>query len=345
VAQPTLEDVARLAGVSRALASLAIRESPKVSDRSRRDVLDAAERLGYRPNLMARNLASRRNMTIGVLLNDLNNPFFADVAEGILEASDPSDYRVFFSTGRRRPGLEAQVVEAFLELRVEGIILVSPHVTIGPIEAAARDVPLVVVCRTLRSKLVDTVNNHEYEGAWLAVNHLVSLGHEKIVHIDGGRGAGSAPRRSGYRRAMREHGLAHRARTVGGDFTELSGARAVSALLRSGDLPTAIFAANDLSATGALDRLEEEGLRVPEDISLVGYDNIGLAAMHHISLTTIDQPRAEMGRLAFQTLLERIDRSRTATVAHAVSPSLVIRRTTAPVTWGAMAVASGAAAP
>jgi DNA-binding LacI/PurR family transcriptional regulator len=342
VAQPTLEDVARLAGVSRALASLVIRESPKVSERSRRDVLAAAERLGYRPNLMARNLASRRTTTIGVLLNDLNNAFFAEVADGILQAAERSDYSVLFSTGRRRPALEARAVEAFLELRVEGIILVSPHLPVGTIEAAARVVPLVAVCRTLRSKLVDTVNIDEQEGARLAVSHLVSLGHEKIAHIDGGRGAGSAQRRAAYRRAMRQQGLADRVRTVGGDFTELSGARAVSVLLKSGELPTAIFAANDLSATGALDRLDDEGLQVPDDISLVGYDNIGLAAMHHISLTTIDQPRAEMGRLAFRTLLERIGRSRTGAVAHAVSPSLVIRRTTAPITSKVVVGAVGA---
>jgi DNA-binding LacI/PurR family transcriptional regulator len=342
VAQPTLEDVARLAGVSRALVSLVIRESPKVSERSRREVLAAAEQLGYRPNLMARNLASRHTTTIGVLLNDLNNAFFAELADGILQEAARSNYSVMFSTGQRRPALEARAVEAFLELRVEGIILVSPRLPIGPIEAAARVVPLVVVCRTLRSNLVDTVNIDEHEGARLAVGHLVGLGHEKIVHIDGGRGGGSARRRGGYRQAMRRHGLAELSRTVGGDFTALSGARAVSALLRSGELPTAIFAANDLSATGALDRLDEEGLQVPDDISLVGYDNIGLAAMHRISLTTIDQPRADMGRLAVQTLLERIGRSRNAAVAHAVSPLLVVRRTTAPVTSGVVARAVGA---
>jgi DNA-binding LacI/PurR family transcriptional regulator len=340
VAQPTMEDVARLAGVSRALVSLVMRESPKVSERSRRQVLAAAEQLGYRPNLLARNLASRRTMTIGVLLNDLHNPFFAEVADGILYAADQSDYRVLFSTGRVRPAAEAQAVEALLELRVDGIILLSPRLTTASIEATAADVPTVAVGRTLRSKIVDTVNNDEREGARLAVDHLVDLGHEQIVHIDGGRGAGGPPRRAGYERAMHGHGLMPR--TVNGDFTELSGARAVTTLLKSGVVPTAIFAANDLSAVGALDRLDEEGLRVPEDISLIGYDNVGLAAMHHISLTTVDQPRAEMGRLAFETLLERIGRSRTTAVARAVSPSLVIRRSTAPAMAGSRAVAVGA---
>jgi DNA-binding LacI/PurR family transcriptional regulator len=326
-----MEDVARLAGVSRALVSLVMRESPKVSARSRRDVLAAAERLGYRPNLMARNLASRRTMTLGVLLNDLHNPFFAEVADGILETTDRRDYRVLFSTGRCRAAAEAQAVEGFLEQRVDGVILVSPRLPMARIEAVAREVPVVAVCRELRSKMVDTVFNDEEQGAALAVDHLVELGHERIVHIDGGRGAGSAPRRAAYRKAMRRHGLGRYEQVVGGDFTEQSGFRAVTSLLRTGTIPTGLFAANDLSAAGALNRLEEAGLRVPDDVSLVGYDNTGLSAMRHLSLTTIHQPRDEMGRIAVDTVLERVGRARTMAVSRAVTPSLVVRRTTAPV--------------
>jgi DNA-binding LacI/PurR family transcriptional regulator len=326
--QPTLEDVARAAGVSRALVSLVMRDSPKVSARSRSAVVAAAERLGYRPNLMARNLAQRRTMTVGVILNDLHNPFFAEVADGILQAADESDYSILFSSGRVRPAAEAHALEAFLELRLDGIILVGSRLPKAAIEQGAASVPLVTVGRRLRSSVVDSINNHEQEGASLAVDHLAALGHRHIVHIDGGRGAGGPPRRSGYRRAMTAHGL--RDRVVGGDLTELSGLRAVKALVRSGDMPTAIFAANDFSAAGALDGLGAAGLRVPEDVSVVGYDNTGLSAMHHIGLTTIDQPRSTMGRKAFRTLLERISGSRTTVRDQFVSPTLIVRRTTAP---------------
>ncbi len=328
--QPTLEDVARAAGVSRALVSLVMRDSPKVSARSRSAVVAAAERLGYRPNLMARNLAQRRTMTVGVVLNDLHNPFFAEVADGILQAADESDYSILFSSGRVRPAVEAHALEAFLELRLDGIILVGSRLPRAAIEEGAATVPLVTVGRRLRSSVVDSINNHEQEGARLAVDHLVGLGHEHIVHIDGGRGAGSAPRRSGYRKAMDAHELSNRVRVVGGDLTELSGVRAVRALVRNETMPTAIFAANDFSAAGALDGLGAAGLRVPEDVSVVGYDNTGLSAMHHIGLTTIDQPRSTMGREAFRALLERISGSRTTVRDQFVSPTLVVRRTTAP---------------
>jgi len=329
VAQPTMEDVAKLAGVSRALVSLVIRESPKVSDHARRDVLAAAARLGYRPNLPARQLASRRTTTIGVLLDDLHNPFFAEVADGVLRAADRHGYRVLFSAGRRRPTAEVDAIESFLGHRVDGILLVSPRLGTARIEAAAAAAPVVVVGRTLTSDRIDTVTNDERVGVDLVVDHLVELGHERIVHIDGGRGAGSGPRRSAFRAAMARHGLGDRAQVVGGDFTELSGVRAVTSLLASGDVPTAIFAGNDLSAVGALDRLEEAGLRVPADISLVGYDNTSLAAMRHISLTTVHQPRVEMGELAFDTLIERIGRAAPGAAARSVRPSLVVRRTTA----------------
>jgi DNA-binding LacI/PurR family transcriptional regulator len=326
--QVTMEDVAREAGVSRALVSLVMRESPKVSEKRRTRVLAAAELLGYRPNAMARGLASRRTHTIGVLLNDLHNPFFAEIMDGIFEAAEELEYRLLIGTGRREAVGERRAVDVLLEHRADGLLLVSPRLPLDAILAVGRTTPTVVVGRPIREGHVDSVTTDDHAGGKLAVRHLAELGHARIAHIDGGRGAGSSARRAGYLREMAARGF--EPRVVSAEFTEVAGVTAVERLLAAGGLPTAIFAANDLVAAGAMDRLEDEGLRVPEDVSIIGYDNTFLAALHHMSLTTIDQPRLELGRLALSTLVERVDGLRSSGVHLRLEPSLVVRATTGP---------------
>src|SRR5438128_6284165 len=248
--QVTMEDVAREAGVSRALVSLVMRDSPKVSEKRRGRVLVAAERLGYRPNAMARGLASRRTRTIGVLLNDLHNPFFAEIMDGIFQTAEELDYRLLIGTGRRVGAGERRAVDVFLEHRADGLLLVSPRLRRADILAVGRLTPTVVVGRPVRESFIDSVTNDDLAGGKLAVRHLVGLGHVRIAHIDGGRGAGASARRAGYLRETAQAGL--EPQVVSGEFTELAGARAADRLLASGQLPTAIFAANDLVAVGAM---------------------------------------------------------------------------------------------
>jgi DNA-binding LacI/PurR family transcriptional regulator len=326
--KPTMDDVARRAGVSRALVSLVMHRSPKVSATSRQAVLDAAAELGYRPNLIARNLASKRTSTLGLLINDLNNPYFPGVVDGVRAAALRHGYRVLLSSSFDDEHDDATPLDMLIDYRVDGVILTGTRIDPSAIERAAESVPTVVVSWPLDSANVDTVNNDDHRGAELAVEHLIALGHRRIVHIDGGDAASSPLRRAGYEHTMCRHGL--ESLVLSGAYTEGSGAAAAQELVASGRPFTAVFAGNDVSALGALDVFDAAGLAVPGDVSVAGYDNTFVAALRHISLTSIDQDREQLGRLAVETLIDRITHGRTEAVHHVVEPTLVVRRSTAP---------------
>lgn len=323
--RPTMEDVAARAGVSRALVSLVMRGSPKVSAVRRDAVLAAAAELGYSPHAMARSLASRTSHVLGVMVSDLHNPFWAEVVDGLDTYCRAAGFELVINTGGRNPTRERAALASLASFRPAGIALLGPVVPSAAIEAAAAETPVVLVSRSSRLSTVDTVNDDGKVGSALAVDHLVALGHTEIVHIDGGGGSQSAPRRTGYRQAMHRHGLTPH--VVHGEYTEAAGAAAIRALRRPF---TAVLAANDLNAVGVLSALAESGRQVPDDVSVVGYDNTWLAALRHLALTTIDQPRTEMGRLAAEALINRVRGATTEPARLVVRPELVVRATTAP---------------
>ena len=328
--EPTILDVARRARVSKSLVSMVIRGEDGVSAKNRAAVRQAIEELNYRPNVIARSLVQRRTRILGVMISDLRNPFFGDVVSGIQTRALELGYRVLFNTGDRVPDLEEAAIESLLELRVDGLILAAPRVDNTIIERACRAVPVVVLNRDTSSTLSDSVTNDNLAGASLAVEHCASLGHTRIAHIDGGTGAGANVRREGYLATMRRLGLGENILTVEGGFTENGGYEAALKLLKRSPLPTAIFAANDISAIGALKALEEVGLRTPEDVSVVGYDNTSLAALPQISLTSVQQFGADIGRLGMECIFERIEGTRSTPRHEVVAPTLVVRTSTGP---------------
>jgi len=322
-----MEDVARRAGVSRALVSLVMRDSPKVSAVRREAVTAAAAELGYRPHAVARQLASRESTVIGVLVSDLHNQFFAELVDGVDEAAQEQGFSLLLQTGQRRAAREERVIDTLLSFSPAGLILLGPVVATSVLAGAARQAPVVAVTRSSRHPDVDTVTDDSEAGARLAVAHLAGLGHRRIAHLDGGNGAQAAVRRRGYLAAMAGLGLAPL--VVPSEYTEIGGVLGARALLASAPEATAVFCANDLNAVGAIAELQDSGLRVPGDLSVVGYDNTVLAALRHVSLTTIHQPRHQMGRLAVEVLLGRIRGERDTVARFQLEPSLVVRKTTA----------------
>ncbi len=329
--RPTIHDVASRAGVSKSLVSLALRGSPKVSKTSRDAILVAAAELGYRPNAAARSLADRRSRTVGVLILDLHNPVFAEILDGVETEVRAQGYSTMLVTGGADPVLEQVKLDKLLEFQVEGLILISHRLERDALRALADEVPTVVVTRRdMTCQRMDTVSNDDVAGAALGVRHLVGLGHRRITHLSGGGNPISQERERGFLEAMAEAGLSSSARVVPGTLTDAGGYAAARLALTGHPPPTALLVANDIAALGAIAAVQETGLQVPADVSVVGYDGIALGALRTLSLTTIAQPLAEMGSVAAARLFARIGSPRSRAQHVSVDAHLVVRGTTAP---------------
>jgi DNA-binding LacI/PurR family transcriptional regulator len=329
-AKPTITDVARRAGVSKSLVSLVMRGARHVSPARRAAVLQAAADLRYRPNAMARGLKQQATRVLGVLASHLHSPLFADVVEGIHQQASPAGYRVLIDTGNRVPAREDEALETLLELRVDGLVLINVLAESRLIVEASRQVPAVLVGRAARAATLDSVTNDDRSGTTAAVRHCAALGHRRIAHVDGGLGTGALARRRAYVDAMRALGLGAHVQVAAGTYTEEGGRAGAALLLARDPRPTAILAGNDVAALGALFAIGQNGLRVPEDVSVVGYDDTPLAALKQVALTTVHQPRVEMGRAAVDLLLERIDDDRRRRRRLTLAPHLVVRGTSGP---------------
>ncbi|PTM93754.1 LacI family DNA-binding transcriptional regulator [Streptomyces sp. VMFN-G11Ma] len=327
---PTIRDVAERAGVSKSLVSLVLRGSGQVRPEKRDAVLRAARELGYRPNEAARALSEQRTRTVGVLLNDLRNPWFVDLLDGLNPLLHDSGLRMLLADARlnRRTGQDP--AQPLLDLRVDGLVVVGTLPDPAALGAAAERLPVVVAgAREPVPPGVDVVACDDERGARLVTEHLIGLGHRRIAHIAGYGAVGDLRRRS-FEATMAAHGLADLALVEPSDMTEEGGYRTTVRLLSRPERPTALFAVNDIASVGALSAAEELGLRVPRDVSVVGYDNTRISRLRHVWLTTVDNAGHEVGRRAARCLLDRFERPGGAGQLHLTAPTLEIRGTTAP---------------
>lgn len=328
---PTIRTVAERAGVSKSLVSLVLRNSPGVSPGKREAVQRAIDELGYRPNAIARQLTERRTNMVGVLLNDLRNPWFVDCLDGLTSVLHEQGLRTLLADGRMDRRTDDALLQSFLDLRVDGLVLLGSMASSPTIREAAARVPTVVAAgRDIALEQIDVVANDDRIGTQLAIGHLINLGHQRIAHLAGSFGAVADIRRRSYEAEMQVHGLARYRQVEPSDMTEEGGYRAAVALLGRPDRPTAIFAVNDIACVGAMSAAQQLGLRVPQDVSLVGYDNTSLAQIRHLWLTTVDNASTEVGQLAARALLRRIVDPTAESTQQLIRPMLQVRGSTGP---------------
>jgi LacI family transcriptional regulator len=328
----TIRDVARAAGVSPAAVSKVLNDGYGVSAAMREKVMHAIAELGYRPNVTARAMRGRSH-TVGVVA-DIRAPIVAQVVEGVQEGLRDSSLDVLLAPVGDAPERQRASIDTMINRNVEGLILIAPTLPYTALNTLGQSIPTVLIGRHGGGRHFDSVMDDDAAGAGLAVEHLAGLGHRRISHITMPTGRLRRPsvlpqtaREDGYVAAMRDHALEPDVITT--DFTEEGGYAGALTALRRREPATAIFAGTDTVALGVLRAAHELGLRVPQDLSVVGADNIPVSALPQISLTTIDPAGKLNGSTSARLLRERID-GRLNPVTYAIAPSLVVRGTTAP---------------
>jgi DNA-binding LacI/PurR family transcriptional regulator len=319
-----LVDVAAAAGVSAATASLVLRGRPGPSQASREAVQEAARRLAYRPDRSASLLASHRSRHLGVLIV-ISSTFHAELVE-VLDAAAAEaglDLVLAAVTARRS---EQEALESLLDQRCEGLVLIGPQLTDASVEAVARDVPTVVVGRAGTGHATGILAP-DAAGMEAVVDHLAGLGHTRVAYVEGPRGTIGTARRRGFREAMRRRDLA--VVTVPGGSDESAGLAATEGILALDSRPTAVACFNDASAVGVRTGLVRAGLRVPDDVSVTGYDDSPLARLATIELTTVSQDPPALAAAVVAVLQARME-GESAHPDVAVTPRLVVRASTGP---------------
>lgn len=305
----SIKDIARLAGVSHSTVSRALRNSPLIPERTARRIQQIAREHGYSASAVARSLVTRKTQIIGVVVTSIADPFNGEVVQGIEETANQSGYSVILATSQADPDREIAVVRSFQERRVDGILVASSRVgSLYMPLLGEMQIPIVLLNNQSPGTFAHSVTIDNVDGACQATKHLIQLGHQRIAYIGDCFGLQSdVERLKGYRKALTQAGLPFSEELIARGDGKSGGARkAATSLIEantaSDQPPTAIFCYNDMSALGVMEHAEAVGLRIPHDLSLVGFDDLFFASQLRPPLTTVRQPKKEIGRLAMQRL-------------------------------------------
>lgn len=328
-----IEDIAQLANVSISTVSRVLRNPSSVSLEKRKSVLAAVKTLNYRPNIFAQSLASGQSMTIGVITQNFGSPFYDAILLGVLQGLESTDYSPLFADGRWALSVEQRAVQMFVDRRVDGLIVVGGQLPETTLDEIGEETPLIVIGRDLASMRERCVFVDNFKAAYEVTNYLLKRGHQQIAHITADMHYRDTvsdvyQRYEGYRQALRDAGIEPDPQlVVGGDLLQYSGVLAVEMLLSQKRPFSAIFCANDQMAFGARLGLYRRGIRVPEEVSIVGFDDENTAAFMLPPLTTVRQPAVEMGQAAAQAILNLINDKPVS--AHIFEAELIVRESVA----------------
>ncbi|XAS68331.1 LacI family DNA-binding transcriptional regulator [Micrococcaceae bacterium Sec5.7] len=322
----TIKDVAALAGVSPATASRVLSGHPATSSDSRAKVTAAVEQLDFRPNAQARSLRSTRTNVVGLLVSDVRNPFFADLAHAVEQAALEAGYVILLGNANEREAQQNRFLDTLIDQRVDGVIVAPQGNGSGSISSLLnRGIPTVFVDRRIDGLDVPSVTTDSHVGISQAVRHFADQGHRRIGYIAGPQSISTGRERYGaFADAMRAAGLDQDpALTVFGDFQVASGSAATAQLLQLKNPPTAILAADSPMAVGSVAKLHELGVRIGQDIALVAFDNIDWFALLNPALSVISHSVEDMGRIAVDLLVKVIDGGEPASVS--LASELIVR--------------------
>ncbi len=326
--RPTIRDVAAHAGVSKSLVSLFLSNPLKVSEERRRAVESAIEQLGYLPNRAARSLGERRSRAIGVLVNDISQPWYSDALAGLAGVLHAAGLDLLLADGRMNGATDHSLTRMFLEMDIDGLVLTGSMPVTDHIRRLTASVPTVALGNRDLAE-VCTVANDDVRGARLAVEHLLALGHRRIAHLGNSDERVLALRGLTYRQVMDEHALTEQVLLVEAPVSVAGAEQATRALLARPRPPTAIFAVNDLMCLGAYSAAANLGVAVPTGLSLVGYDNTFLADLGMLRLTTVDGAGFNVGAQAGRALNALLAGEQPQPLT-LIEPHLVVRASTGP---------------